>query len=215
MPPQITPLRSIRALPLRPRASESLPLALRAAPRRYITADEKPLPKTDTPQKPGPNEEQLPHVSEEAAAMAKVKGETAPQIEEQGTPIQEVLNRDKETKENAPKVMQGKTSKTSSPSGTRSYSTSARRSSDGLIQYEDGAAIEDIGHKFGLPAALGPTDHIKHRYDPVVKQVTNLLMIDGKLSSAQTNMARILNHLRMSAPPKVNPTRPLLPSTLR
>ena len=32
----------------------------------------------------------LPHVSEEAAAVGKVKGEGGPEIEEQGTPVQEV-----------------------------------------------------------------------------------------------------------------------------
>lgn len=33
--------------------------------------------------------DQLPHVSEEAAATAKAKGETPPDLE-QGTPVQEV-----------------------------------------------------------------------------------------------------------------------------
>lgn len=37
----------------------------------------------------GPNEDQLPHVSEEQAAMDKVTGATPPDIE-QGTPVQEV-----------------------------------------------------------------------------------------------------------------------------
>ncbi|EMR66153.1 putative 30s ribosomal protein s7 protein [Eutypa lata UCREL1] len=36
-------------------------------------------------------------------------------------------------------------------------------------------------------------------------------MRDGKLSKAQRNMAMILNYLRMSPAPKVNPLRPLLP----
>ena len=71
---------------------------------------------------------------------------------------------------------------------------------------------------------------MKHRYDPVVVQVTNLLMQDGKLSVAQTvrrqslqplpvhlangygiqNVALILNHLRTAPPPVLNPSRPLL-----
>ena len=37
----------------------------------------------------GANESQLPHVSEEAAAMDKITGDTPPDIE-QGTPVQEV-----------------------------------------------------------------------------------------------------------------------------
>lgn len=56
--------------------------------RRSITADEKPLPERDTPGA-GPNQEQLPHVSEEAAATGKITGEGGPDVE-QGTPIQEV-----------------------------------------------------------------------------------------------------------------------------
>lgn len=58
--------------------------------RRFITADEKPLPERDTPGA-GPNQEQLPHVSEEAAATGKITGEGGPDIE-QGTPVQEVLD---------------------------------------------------------------------------------------------------------------------------
>ena len=56
--------------------------------RRFIN-DEKPLPKADTPA-PGPNQQQLPHVSEEAATMGKITGQSAPDLKE-GIPIQEVL----------------------------------------------------------------------------------------------------------------------------
>lgn len=54
---------------------------------RWITADEKPLPTAKKPK--GPNQEQLPHVSEEAAAVDKIMGEEGPDID-QGTPVQEV-----------------------------------------------------------------------------------------------------------------------------
>ena len=63
------------------------PLCLRLQ-RRSITADEKPLPKADKPG-PGPNQDQLPSVSEEAAATSKITGDNGPEIE-QGTPVQEV-----------------------------------------------------------------------------------------------------------------------------
>ena len=54
-----------------------------------------------------------------------------------------------------------------------------------MISFED-TGIETEGHKFGLPELPLKSDaHIKYRYDPVVKQVTNLLMEDGKLSVAQ------------------------------
>lgn len=56
--------------------------------RRSITAHEKPLPERDTP-RAGPNQEQLPHVSEEASITGKISGEGGPDLE-QGTPVQEV-----------------------------------------------------------------------------------------------------------------------------
>ncbi len=38
----------------------------------------------------GSHETRLPHVTEEQAALDKIMGEEPPQIEEQGTPVQEV-----------------------------------------------------------------------------------------------------------------------------
>lgn len=50
----------------------------------------------------------------------------------------------------------------------------------------ESAEVQNQGHIFGLPELpLPSTSHLKHRYDPVVHQVTNLLMQDGKLSKAQ------------------------------
>merc|ERR1712093_283086 len=44
----------------------------------------------------------------------------------------------------------------------------------------------NLGHKFGLPDLPLPSDgNLKYRYDPVVSQVTTLLMKHGKLSVAQ------------------------------
>lgn len=69
-------------------SSYQVPLCLRLQQRRSITADEKPLPKAEQ-QGPGPNQEQLPHVSEEAAEIGKITGAGGPEIE-QGTPVTEV-----------------------------------------------------------------------------------------------------------------------------
>ena len=65
----------------------TLPLCIRLQQRRLITGNEKPLPQAEDP--PGANQEQLPHVSEEAATTGKITGEGGPEIE-QGTPVQEV-----------------------------------------------------------------------------------------------------------------------------
>ncbi len=45
---------------------------------------------------------------------------------------------------------------------------------------------EMVGHKFPLPELpLKPLSNRKERYDPVVNQVTKLIMEHGKLSAAQ------------------------------
>ena len=50
----------------------------------------------------------------------------------------------------------------------------------------ESAEVQNQGHIFELPELPLPNhSHLKHRYDPVVHQVTNLLMRDGKLSKAQ------------------------------
>ena len=90
MPPRIASLRSVRLATSRPTYAPSTPFAplcMRLTSRRFITADEKPLPESDK-QGPGPNQDQLPHVSEEAAATGKITGEGGPDLE-QGTPIKE------------------------------------------------------------------------------------------------------------------------------
>lgn len=69
-------------------SAHRIPLCLRLLQRRNITASEKPLPESEQPK--GPNQDQLPHVSEEAAATGKITGEGGPEIEEQGSPVQEV-----------------------------------------------------------------------------------------------------------------------------
>ena len=88
MPPRIPSLCSSRLATPHVLSSRPLvPLRIRLAPRRTITAGEKPLPKSDE-QGPGPNQEQLPHVSEEASATGKITGEGGPELE-QGTPVED------------------------------------------------------------------------------------------------------------------------------
>ena len=55
------------------------------------------------------------------------------------------------------------------------------------------SGIHEKGHIFGLPKLPLPSKmHIKHRYDPLVDQVTNLLMRNGKLSIAQRVRSSVL-----------------------
>ena len=96
----------------------------------------------------------------------------------------QILKRDEISQEKAPKIMQDE-AKSSSPTGSRPFSTSARQEQEAMISFED-TGVETTGHQFELPPLPLPSNmHFKYRYAPIVKQVTNLLMRDGKLSVAQ------------------------------
>ncbi|KAE8145872.1 ribosomal protein S7 domain-containing protein [Aspergillus avenaceus] len=187
----------------------------------------------DIPETPkGPTEDQLPHVSEEAAEVSKIMdkkcdGTAASPELEQGTPISEILQRDKEAQKHMPKVMQDQIK---SSTGTRSFSTSTRRNQTEL--HDQGKNIDEqtaavmasmisqvnqqaeelhAGIKFDPVEPLPKTENFRTRYESLLEQFTKLLMEDGKLSKAQKDMAFILDHLRTAPPPQPNPRRPLLP----
>ena len=92
MSPPLKLFHSAQTIACRSRFSirNSIPplVYFRLTPVRNVSATEKPLPKASEPG-PGPNQEQLPHVSEEAAATGKITGDGGPDID-QGTPVQEV-----------------------------------------------------------------------------------------------------------------------------
>ncbi|PYH79902.1 plasma membrane phosphate transporter Pho87 [Aspergillus uvarum CBS 121591] len=180
----------------------------------------------------GPTEDPLPHVSEEAAEVSKIMDKrcdgvaSSPELE-QGTPISEILQRDKNAQKHAPKVMQDQMKNQSSK---RSFSTSARRMQpevQGSANFDDASAalvanmVSQVnkqaaelhpGLKFEAPSKpLGKTDNFRSRYDGLLEQLTKQLMRDGKLSKAYKDMSFILDHLRTSPPPNRNPRRPLLP----
>lgn len=93
MPPA-NPFSALRALPIR----QTPTAAFRAGFQRPATrafadnASNNPgkLPKAEGEKPVGPNMQQQEHVSEEAAKMAKITGGDGPDIEGQGTPVQEV-----------------------------------------------------------------------------------------------------------------------------
>lgn len=91
MYPRTRLLQSGRSIVLRsrslPPSTYQIPLCFRLPQRRSITANEKPLPEAD--QSKGPNQNQLPHVSEEAAAVGGITGEGGPDLD-QSTPVSEV-----------------------------------------------------------------------------------------------------------------------------
>lgn len=169
--------------------------------------------------------------------------------EGQALTTSQILENDPQAQKTAPKVMKESIQSghgaqhakpSTSPPGTRSFSTMVRRRAEMdftsaetspafdpsvIPSAEQRAAYageqppaapavqaEKQGHKFPLPALpLASTAHKDYRYDPVVAQVTNLIMRDGKKSVAQRNMSTILSILRTSPPPTYSTTRPLLP----
>lgn len=188
--------------------------ALRVAPSHARTyADAPPYADQNAPaqdRSQNPSSEPIEHVSEEAAKTAQIMGEEGPDVN-QGTPVEDVsvtcdeksqniadncqiVKGDKEAQKNLPKVMQDalkQGNKTPAPKGSRSYSTMTTRSNEGmdmgLVDLEAASKLPATpGLKFEAPTLPLPKDgHVKRRYDPVVEQVTNLLMRHGKKSVAQ------------------------------
>ncbi|CAK4031040.1 related to 30S ribosomal S7 [Lecanosticta acicola] len=242
MPPPLNPLPVLRTCVLRPRAMALRPSNAVIGVKRHFANQKDSLPQSED--KSGPNMHQAEHVSEEAAKMAKIQGGEGPDVEGQGTPVQDIMRNETDTLKNAPKVMQkdakrgDTTTASTTPGGTRSFSTWARRQQDLSLNPEQTGSldpsmlptaeqqaqyaaeldassnvpVENPGHKYPLPTLPLPGNLRKDkRYDAIVDQVTNLMMIDGKKSVAQRNMAVILNVLRTSSPPTYDPRRPLLP----
>ncbi|KAF8449810.1 ribosomal protein S7 domain-containing protein [Terfezia claveryi] len=57
--------------------------------------------------------------------------------------------------------------------------------------------------KYPLPSLpLPSTSHLHHRYSPLLNQVINLFMRDGKKATAQKNVQTVLDILRTKGPPK-------------
>ena len=189
---------TFRTRPLVPQKRVAVRSSIRCA-----SSSQKDLPVSESNK--GPNTDQAPHVSEEQAQIDKTMGETPPDLD-QGTPVQEVgschnenidsitkssqiLQRDPEAKKNAPEIVKKEMNQ------KRAFSTSARRRSPetSLTSSSDALPLEMIypdggfGHKFPLPdvSEMPRTMKLRKRYDPVVDQVTKLLMKHGKLSLAQ------------------------------
>ncbi|TVY19903.1 Mitochondrial 37S ribosomal protein S7 [Lachnellula arida] len=210
MPPRLNFHGASRSLAIRSRPS----IALRQSRIAQVTARRGYAEKEEQPPA-GPNQGGLPHVSEEAADYGRVTGETQPDVG-QGTPVQEILKRDQEGKDNAPEVIKEDIGGAKASAETMTFENLFAMGQ--MENIANGGLASDpvatIGHKYGLPELpLPPTSNLHYRYDPVVNQVTNLLMKHGKLSAAQRNMAFILNHLRTAPPPTPNPSRPLLPGS--
>ncbi|TGO61736.1 hypothetical protein BCON_0025g00640 [Botryotinia convoluta] len=214
MPPRLNFHSASRSLTIRPRTV--------VAPRnpaffKITPAVRRGFAEGKQPPRNGSDEDVAGHVSEEARDMAEITGETPPDMGK-STNVQEILKRDQKGKDKAPEVIKEDIKDTQSASALSQEISFANLMALGRLGHlENGANASDLtidGHKFGLPELPIPSNNnLKYRYDPVVSQVTNMMMQHGKKSVAQRNMSFILNHLRTASPPTPNPAKPLLPGT--
>merc|ERR1712098_316945 len=204
MPPRLNLYGASRSLAFRSRPSIiSYQSRISPAVSRRAFADEKTPPT-------GPNEETLGHVSEEAADMSKIKGETGPDLG-QGTPVQEIIERDQESKEKAPEIVKEEIEKTKSQADAADTTSFANLLALGQLQNvaTGGHATDpvNLGHKFGLPDLPLPSDgNLKYRYD-----ASHEAWQIERCPEGRANMSFILNQLRTAPPPTTSPTHPLLP----
>jgi small subunit ribosomal protein S7 len=98
----------------------------------------------------------------------------------------QILERDEEGRENAPQVIKDEIGGTKEAASTSFANLLALGQMENIAAGGHASDAVNLGHKFGIPELPLPSNsNLKHRYDPVVSQVTNLLMKDGKLSVAQ------------------------------
>jgi len=204
MPPRLNFASLGRSLAIRARPLV-VPYQLRVtqvAARRHFADDSKP--QTDPTV--------IGHVSEEAAETNEIMGETVPDLG-QGTPVQEILERDGDM-DKAPEVIkeESEAEEKSAKIEQTIQNLLALKQMHNIVSGGHGTDPVAEGHIYDLPTLpLPPTSNLKHRYDPVIEQVTNLMMQHGKKSAAQRNMAFVLNHLRTASPPTPSPAHALLP----
>jgi small subunit ribosomal protein S7 len=119
----------------------------------------------------------------------------------------QIVKGDKAAQDKLPKVIKDKlkSNGNAAPKGSRSYSTMTTQTGGsggldmGLVDVQSVATTlpQTPGLKFEMPTLPLPKDgHVKHRYDPVVEQVTNLLMRHGKKSVAQS-VSSTLSHVAL------------------
>lgn len=102
---------------------------------------------------------------------------------------QQILQRDEEGKEKAPEVVKEEMDGTKASANadmTTFANLLALGQMENIAAGGHGSDPVTMGHKYGVPGLpLASNLNFKRRYDPVVNQVTNLIMKHGKKSVAQ------------------------------
>jgi small subunit ribosomal protein S7 len=138
------------------------------------------------------NAEAIPSISEETAAIDKIKGTQPPELD-QGTPVQDIIKRDKEAQKTAPKVIKDELkAQEAANGGKRSFSTTSKYDQD--MAEGNLSAIQEDSLLSMLPeiweeqplTPLRPEQTLPNRYPAILEQFVNLIMQHGKKARAQT-----------------------------
>jgi small subunit ribosomal protein S7 len=139
-----------------------------------------------------PSTETLPSISEETAAIDKIKGTQAPELD-QGTPVQDIIKRDKEAQKTAPKVIKDELkAQEAANGGKRSFSTTSKYDQDmadgNLSAIQEDSLLSMLPEIWEEPplTPLRPEQTLPNRYPAILEQFVNLIMQHGKKARAQT-----------------------------
>ncbi|KAF3923963.1 hypothetical protein ABW21_db0200656 [Orbilia brochopaga] len=164
----------------------------------------------------GPNQGQLPHVTEEASQISEIMGEEGVNVDEVATPVGEVLEREGDL-ENAPEVIKEDLEQPSEP-----LSSSLQTTETGAVAPPVEETLSDFPnptpkvlippYRPPIPMMPIPALHsIDHREHPLLRQLTPHFMKHGERATAQATMQRILQILRTKPAPRVG-KYPLVPN---
>ncbi|KAB8336828.1 hypothetical protein FH972_021137 [Carpinus fangiana] len=145
-----------------------------------------------------PRADAAPHVSEEAAALAKSMGGQAPEME-QGTPVGEAVKKDAKFQETLPKVMQDALKQQK-----RKFSTTARRMDPSLQSSAESSVDTPPPAVNGVPLTLRQLQSPQH-YE--INEATARAIADGQLPEPIS--AR--QHAELRARPGLKFDAPVLP----
>ncbi|KGO54697.1 Sodium/sulfate symporter [Penicillium expansum] len=165
--PALSSPRSI-ASPVRFRAVQSLPIQRRWNSSRDASKKVEPQPDQQT----YPTVDQLPDVTEEANEISRIMDKekrcdgipSTPELD-QGTPVEEILSRDKDAMKHMPKVMRDALKKSG---GSRSFSTSARSLMNDLQGVEPNSEANLIPN---VPGLEGASDEAAAALASMIEQV--------------------------------------------
>lgn len=103
------------------------------------------------------------------------------------TIVPQVLERDEKSKEHAPEIIKEEIDGTKNAADSTTFANLyALGQMENIANGGHGHDPVELYHRYDLPNLPLPSNaNLHYRYDPVVNQVTNLLMQHGKLSVAQ------------------------------